>query len=635
MMRKIAVLVMMITLTAITSIAQLPYRAADIPATLKVGANAVIRNKETTVTMLSSDDVVYTVTQAITVLNKGGAGYADLVLPYNKSLQIKIAKGYILDALGNQIARFALSNFVDQSAVSNFSLYEDDRIKYYSPVILSYPFTIVYEYEVRSRQNLIIQDWYANPYPELAVQQSKYTFSYNPLEKIRVKAYNYTGKIEENQTAKLNSLTWAVQNMVAFRQEPYAPSADDYRTYVKIVHEQFSFYRAKGKFGNWEELGKWIYTDLVKPRQDLNAGTIAEIRSLVQGLSSDREKAKRIYEYMQRKTRYISVQIGIGGFQPMLASDVDRLGYGDCKALVSYMQSLLAAVDIPSYYCVVYAGRFKQNMDPSFASMDQGNHVILALPLGKDTTWLECTNQNVPFGYLGDFTDDRLVLACTEEGGKLLRTPALSSEMNETKRKATLTVDQSGNISANILTTFKGAQYDTHEGIIRKPLQEQIKALNSFYEVDNINFNQLSLTQDKGDLPVTTEKLTVEIASYLSKNHQTAYLLPNAFNKLPTTRTVSNRKLPVYINRGFIDEDELVYRLPAGYEIVHQPKDLKVENQFGSFVTRISKKGDELIYYRKFVLNSGSHPAANYTAFAEFMNQVATADRAKVIFKTN
>ena len=634
-MRKIAVLVMLITLAATSCIAQMLYKAAEIPMTLKSGANAVIRNQETTVTMLSAENVSYQVMQAITVLNKGGADYADLVLPYNKLTQIKSAKGYILDQHGNQTAKFTLNNFIDQSAVSNFSLYEDDRLKYYSPVITAYPFTIVYEYELRTKQNLIIQDWYANPYPELSVEKSTYTFNYSPAEKVRVKAYNYAGKVQEVQTAKLNSLIWTVEQMPAFKQEPYAPSADDYRTYVKIVPDQFSYYRAKGKFSVWSELGKWIYTDLVKTRQALSPATVAEMKSLVQGLSGNKEKAKRIYEYMQRKTRYISVQIGIGGFQPMLASDVDRLGYGDCKALVSYMQSLLAAVDIPSYYCVVYAGRFKQNMDPLFASMDQGNHVILALPLGKDTTWLECTNQNVPFGYLGDFTDDRLVLACTEEGGKLLRTPALQTGMNETKRKASLTVDPTGSITGKILTTYKGSQYDTHESIMRKPVSEQIKALSSFYDIDNINFNQVSLTQDKGDLPVTTEQLEVRIAAYVPKSQQSAYLVPNAFNRAATTRTVSNRKLPVYINRGYTDEDEIRYQLPVGYQVDYQPQDLELKTPFGSYVFRISKKDNELIYYRKFILNSGSHPASDYAAFAAFMNQVATSDRTKVIFKTN
>ena len=630
-MRKIAALVMFLTIPAISSFAQIMYMAADIPPALRVGANAVLRNKETTVNMVSSDNVVYTVKEAITILNKGGDDHAVLVLPYNKNTAIKSAKGQILDAQGIQISKFNLSDFNDQSAVSDFSLYEDDRLKYYNPVITAYPFTIVYEYELRLKQNLIIPDWYANQQPDMAVEKSVYTFSASPGEKLRIKAYNYKGEAKETQREKQNSLTWTVENLAAFKQEPYSPSPDDYRTYVKIAPEQFSYYRTKGKYSNWDELGKWIYTDLIKTRQNLNPAVVAEMKALVQGADSDKEKAQRVYEYMQRKTRYISVQIGIGGFQPMFSEDVHRLGYGDCKALVSYMQSLLAAVDVPSYYCVVYAGRTKQGMDPEFASMDQGNHVILALPMGKDTTWLECTNQNYPFGFLGDFTDDRLVLACTENGGKLLRTPLLKTEMNVTKRQATLMVDQAGNITGTTNTTYKGSQYDIHEALIRKPLAEQTKILSDYYDVDNTTFNQVSVTQEKSVDPVTTEKLNIRIAAYVPNSQQSAYLVPNAFNRHPVTKTVANRKLPLYINRGYVDEDEITYKLPAGYNIEYQPNDLDLNTPFGSYVTRITKKGDELLYYRKFILNNGTHAPKEYAAFSEFMNQVATADRSKVI----
>jgi transglutaminase-like putative cysteine protease len=620
---------------AINTSAQQIYKATEIPATLRAGANAVIRNMETEVSMVGPEQVVMTVKKAVTILNKAAEEYATLILGYNKSTTIKSAKGYILDAGGNKISNFTLSNFLDQSAISDFSLYEDDRIKYYNPVISAYPFTIVYEYEIRFKQNLVIPDWYANAYPDLAVENSQYRFNYLPGDKLRIKAYNFKGQPVEGQTLKQNSYTWTVKDLPAFKQEPYAPSPDDYRTYVKIATEKFSYYRTKGTSTNWDDLGKWIYTDLIKSRQALSPEVVAEMKTLVNGLTSDKEKAKKIYEYMQQKTRYISVQIGLGGFQPMFANDVQRLGYGDCKALVSYMQSLLKAVDIPSIYCVVNAGRFKQNMDPEFASMDQGNHVILCLPLEKDTTWLECTSQTVPFGYLGDFTDDRTVLACAESGGKLLRTPKLTPDMNVIKRDANLTLDKDGNITGTLHTTFKGSQYDTYEPIIKQPLSEQIKMLKDYYDIDNVNFRKVKITQDKTDDPVTSENLNIEIASYVPKNQQLAYLVVNAFNKLAVTRTVADRRLPLYINRGYTDEDQITYHLPEGYTLEYKPKDIELKSTYGSFSTTITHKGNDLIYTRKFVLNSGRHPAKDYPAFADFMNGAASADRRKVILKTN
>jgi hypothetical protein len=51
-------------------------------------------------------------------------------------------------------------------------------------------------------------------------------------------------------------------------------------------------------------------------------------------------KAKLIYDYVQQKSRYVSIQVGIGGWKPMDASDVDRLGYGDCKGLTNYTKAL-------------------------------------------------------------------------------------------------------------------------------------------------------------------------------------------------------------------------------------------------------------------------------------------------------
>lgn len=614
--------------------AQQEYPVDQISPALKNRANAVIRNMETVVDMRADDNVTMTVKKVITVLNKNGDDQAETALPYNKNIVIKYAKGIIYDAAGKATTKFTLNNFSDHSAVSSISLFEDDREKHYAPNVLSYPYTISCEYEIRSKQNLMIPSWYANPDPGVSVEQNSYTFTCKPTDRIRIKAVNYTGQAQVAANEKFKSQTWSVKNLPAFKDEPYAPNMKDYLTHVNITTEEFYFYGHKGTYQNWEELGKWIYTDLIKDRQALRPEAIEEIKNLVNGIDNDKDKARKVYEYVQRKTRYISVQIGIGGNQPMQASEVHRLSYGDCKALVNYTQSLLKTIGIPSWYCIVNAGNFKKDMEPDFASMNQGNHIILCLPFKSDTTWLECTSQENPFGYLGDFTDDRTVLACTEEGGKILKTPALTPQMNLQERKAELVLDAEGNINGTMKTAFYGAQYDNCAQLVNQPLKEQLKLLKQTYDIDNINFSSFNLSQEKGTNPSTKESLELSIQKYAPQTNSHVYLVLNAFNKKRNIPEVRNRTLPVFINRGYTDVDEITYVLPEGLVIELMPATIEIKNNFGAYVTSIRKEDKKLIYQRKFILNNGTYPADQYAGFSDFISKVSAYDQMKAIFKT-
>jgi hypothetical protein len=611
------------------------YNVQNIPVTLKSRANAVIRNMETNTDMRAPENVIFSVKKVITILNKNAQQRAALGLYYNKNTSIKSVKGLILNESGIAIGKFGLGNFTDESAVSDFSLFEDDRVKHYTPTVDTYPYTVVYEYEMRFKQNLNIPGWHANPYPDVAVEQSSYTFTCKPGDKIRIKEYNFKGTPEVIKNDKLESYKWHVDKVNAFKAEPFAPDPDTYLTYVKVAAEKFSYYGHQGSYRDWKELGKWVYDDLIKSRQELPSETIKTVSELVKGASSDKEKARLIYQYLQKKTRYISVQVGIGGYQPFAASEVDRLSYGDCKALVNYAQSLLKAVNIKSFYCVVFAGNMKKSIDPDFASMDQGNHIILCLPFEKDTTWLECTSQDNPFGYLGTFTDDRYVLACTPEGGQVLKTPPLRTVKNKLKREAELVLAADGSLKGNVMTIFSGSQYENYDHLINKPYADQLKLLKDEYDIDNINFTDLKLIQKKEIEPATMESVNLNIPKYAPENNKHVYLTLNAFNKGKQIPEVRNRTLPVYINRGYIDVDIITYNLPEGYLVDLKPKDMNVISPFGSYTLTSKLEGRKLTYQRTLVLNNGTFPAEDYIKFADFFNTVSSNDYNKIIFSVN
>jgi len=611
--------------------AQEYYDVDQIAPALKNRANACIRLEETSIDMRAADNVLHTVKKAITVFNENGENEARLVLHYDKNTTIKSIKGEVYNAVGKPIAKFSQSDFFDISAADGFSLFLDSRIKHYLPNISDYPYTVVYNYEIRLKQNMVIPDWMPKSRNDVSVEKSVYTFICKPTDQIRIKSSNYGEAPAEKVDDKQKKLVWHVANLPAVKTEAYSPDPESYLTSIKIAPQQFTYYNHKGSYTNWKELGKWVYDDLLTGRMQLPLATVQMAKNLVKEAKTDKEKARILYQYLQNKTRYISVQIGIGGLQPVAAAEVDRLGYGDCKALVNYMQSLLNAVDIESYYCVVEAGSFKKSLDVNYTSVVQGNHIILCMPLKGDTTWLECTSQKIPFGFLSDFTDDRLVLACTPQGGKLLHTPKLTAENNLQQRRADLQITKEGNITGAMKTVYSGAQYDNQIEILDKPLSEQNKMLKKSYSINNIDFDAIHYALQKDIDPVLTEDISLNIRNYGSINGDRMFFQPNAFNIRQYITETKTRLLPLYINRGFTDEDTIVYTLPENTSegfIANERKEFKTV--FGEYKMYTKVEGNKLTYYRKLRLNDGTFPADQYAAFSKFINDVNTADNLKL-----
>jgi len=113
------------------------------------------------------------------------------------------------------------------------------------------------------------------------------------------------------------------------------------------------------------------------------------------------------------------------------------------------------------------------------------------------------------------------------------------------------------------------------------------------------------------------------------------YLIPNVFNKAAIIPEVRNRTLPVYINRGYTDVDEVVYNLPQKYAIEAKPDSKIITSAFGSYSFNVKQEGDKLICNRRLVLNNGTYPPEKYAELMRFFSDVSSYDNSKVILKTN
>ena len=608
------------------------YNADAIPKQLAAYANAVVRNQESITEVKALDQVIYKHKEAITILNGNGAEYAAIAVYYDKSRQLKNLKAAIYDGSGKLVKKLAASDFQDVSAISDFSLFEDTRVKHYSPNVNFLPYTIEYEYELRIKHTFYFPDWVPQKATDIAVENSTYQFISKPDFQTRIKEFNVSTPHAESLTPAGKIITWQAQGIPALKSEPYSPPAQQFITMAEIAPVAFSYEGMVGQFTNWQEYGKWAYDNLLQGRDKLPAATVTQISELVKDIASPQEKVKKIYEYAQQKNRYISVQIGIGGLQPMKAEEVDRLGYGDCKALTNYTRSLLQAANIKSYYTEVNAGTNKKSYLPEFASAFQGNHAILCVPLTNDTIWLECTSREAPMGYLGTFTDNRYVLLYTEKGGVIARTKHYRPEQNRQIRSASFNLDEKGLLQGSLETRFEGIQYDNREGIIAKTGKEKLDKLKEIYPINNLEVLKYSLDPQKAVKPFITEKMELKASNYGNINDN-MLMVPvyHLTSNLGVPKEVRNRKQKVIIPRGFYDEDLITYTLPQAYKPDYIPEPVTLENEFGSYITSIKVTNGQLVYSRKLLLREGEFAPEAYEKFHTFLKKVADADRQKFV----
>ena len=177
----------------------------------------------------------------------------------------------------------------------------------------------------------------------------------------------------------------------------------------------------------WQKYGEWQY-DLLNGRDQLTEPFKSKLHELTTNCGTDREKVKAVYDYLAKTTRYVSIQLGIGGLQPIAATDVCRTGFGDCKGLSNYTRAMLNELGIPSTYTVI--STTNERLLPDFSSANQMNHVILQVPLPQDTLWLECTNPQLPFGYVHQDIAGHDALLIEPTGGRMYRLPTYPDSLN-------------------------------------------------------------------------------------------------------------------------------------------------------------------------------------------------------------
>lgn len=610
------------------------YSALAIPAELIKNASSVIRTSEIVYQVHSKSRATRTEHRVVTILNDQHRRQNQMVMFYNDDTDVVTCKATLYDALGEKVKTVKKSDIEDVLYISNGQFYEDNRVMSATLEHLSYPYTVEFEYKTVVKDFSMVAGFPS--WQPMGTGQSVQRATFEAIVPNDNELLFYSNELSDPKEASSGSdqsYKWEVSLLAARSYEAAAPPPSKTMPYLKTGLRKFAIGDYEGTYDSWQTFGAFI-GNLMDGRDELPAQLAALVRESTAGISSEREKIEKLYRLLQERTRYVGVQLGVGGWQPFSADYVESNRFGDCKALSNYMGAMLNEIGVESYPVLVYSGdRPYFPVDESFTT-SAFNHMILYVP--SEDMYLECTSSDAPPGYLGDGTDDRNVLHITPEGGKLARTPALQAADNGHLRSFTIKVQEDGTANFHLDGGYYGTSHEMLRYFARNELEEKKlrEGLQRNDALPDVNGSEFTLTYDP-DKPVARLTYTTEVPGYVRKLGKRMFVPINkfyAYDNVPEKLT--ERKLPIVSNSPRFYVDTVHLNFPEGLEVESLgDEETVIKHAAGEYRAEVKSAPGAITWIRTLKLLPVDLPASGYEDYRQFFVDVRKAEKRQVVLR--
>ncbi|MCE1198955.1 MAG: DUF3857 domain-containing transglutaminase family protein [Marinilabiliales bacterium] len=572
---------------------------------------------------LEGGDLEITDSILILVNRREGERLTEISLPYSKNQKISKVNGWIALTDGKQIRELQSKDIKETNQFSEGSLYEDRFVKKFQLKYNVYPYIIGYTYRLKLDQFTVLTDWTPVLDPEIPTLDGHVTVTLPTRTRYR-EVYSHLRKSRLDSTSDHVTFRYDTKFDGLPEKEAFSPSPEDLVPRLILVPESF-FYGIKGQAQSWRELGNWFYLlnqDLLtldKPEQE-------EVLQLISGTTEKREIIHRLYHYLQDHTRYINVSVGIGGLKSYPATYVSRNRFGDCKALSNYFKALLSVAGIASHFVLVNRDPIPAIFRKEIPSL-QFNHVLLAVPLERDTIWIENTENAEPFNYVGVSTQNRTGLWIDPSDSKLVQLPSLAESTVRVERNMDVTCQRDQSAKVRLTFRFRGQEYEAfnwmHVNANQSDKEEYVKNYMPFANYEVADWKLEKSSRDSASIDLSAD---LKLSGFLRKMGSEFYF--STFPILPLFFSdPSQRKNALYFPYPIVRQDSVTYHLQESWHMRLYPANQTLSTKFGKYQVSAKIQGETLWLSRKLWIYPGYWPLSAYKEFYEFTKSVKTTEQ--------
>jgi transglutaminase-like putative cysteine protease len=605
---------------------------------------AVVLVDDSTTTIDAEGRVNEVYNYAVRILKREGRGYALARVGYLPDItKVKDFRAWLIRGAGD-IKRYGKDQTLDIAAVDN-DIYNEYRRKEIAAgsdadagMIFAYTFS-------REDRSVFSQtDWAFQS--SIPVINSRYTLVLPAGWRAEAVTFNHP-KVEPSVNG--STYSWQLSNLPPVIDEPLSPSLSNL-----VARLAVSYYPPAGQataiktFSNWEAVAAWM-SELEDPQVVVDDALARKAYELTALAKTEFDKIRGIAQYVQN-IQYISIQTGLGrggGYRPRASTEVFAKSYGDCKDKANLMRAMLKVVGITAIPVSIYSGD-PDYVKPDWPSPQQFNHCIIAVKISDQTQAgtivqhptlgrlliFDPTDSETPLGDLPAYLQGSLALIDSREAKELTQMPVTTPETNHLERNGTLILRADGTLSGTIQELANGQTAVRFRSEFRRLSRPDYNSMIEQWVTQGAKAAQVGKIEPADSATDGRFTLNVEFSANAYGQLMQGRLL--VFKPAVVSRredlalTAASRKYPVVLRSSTYSET-IRFQLPTGFEVDELPDAVKLEGEFGTYVTSYEVKNGELIFKRNFSQRASTIPAARYEMVRSFFERVRDAEQTPVV----
>ncbi|WP_179339037.1 transglutaminase-like domain-containing protein [Winogradskyella ludwigii] len=454
------------------------------------------------------------------------------------------------------------------------------------------------------------------------------------LKELNFEGYDITKTIKPNSKNKSKIHTYTFKNAPAMHKVSNAPGPTYVYPHLLILAKS---YTQKGEtkpiFNSTQDLYNW-YKSLVNSLENDNTDLKSKVAELTKDTSTDEEKIKNIYYWVQDNIRYIAFEDGIAGFKPDEASSVFNKKYGDCKGMANLTKQMLIEAGFDAR--LTWIGTKHIAYDYSTPNLSVDNHMICSLFIDDEVVFLDGTEKFNAFGEYADRIQGKQVLIEDKEAFILKHVPTSEAAFNKEYHNYQLHLDNE-TLIGNVTNEFHG---ESRSGLLyyfdqlktdKKDefLESYLSQTDSNRKVSNIVTSDLS-----------NRELSVSIAHDLTVKNAVSTFDNSIYIDLDLNKEFSGYELEdrdvdyIFSSKKYL-ESTTELKIPEGYNVTHVPNDLEVSSDNYDLSVSFKNENNTLIYKKRFQIKNAKIETKDFEEWNSFIKDLNTLYQEQIILTKN